>query len=723
MRHARTARIGPGRSVIDTAHPAGPPDVAGMPRRTRSTELVAVIAIVIGITLPATPSRASAQRVGHAATVDTALLELRIGATIAGLVPAYRLGDIAVVALDDVLSLAGFDAQQSGRTLVSPRELAGHLHADVTLDWSALVLLVADSGTLPVSRRAARSRAREALRARSAPPITAPLARSARIPTALALDYAASRDGGVTLDVGTRAVGGAIDVGIGGLGARMPNTMRVSWESIGSDDTPAPRWRVGTLEELQGRAGVRLTNAALALADSIGVVSLQSTGTPGSEVDVYLDGALVATDTVRADGTVHLRTLERPGAHDVRVVGYAADGSELVLARRRIVTPDALLPAHAVRYTVAIAPCSGASCAALAGNLAFAPLDGLTIRAGVQPRSRRGSEGTVSLDMRLADAIVLAARADPATGMHIELYRDRADGTGIALRSTAASTGVRATSLSGTWRVTPDVFTRAEVERVGCAWRSTAGVTLSTRVGTFSPSVALVVTSVFPRRARWGIDALLVGGWLPDLTGPLRRALVRVHAGITSAGAMERMVTLVFPASPRLSIEASAVWRGDASPHRPVVSLGLRRRLRAATVRMTAERGGIVPMEHEEVSGSVVVDAARRRMTTGADPLAGRAGVHGRVFVDRDGDGRYGPGDEPVVGVALRIGGTAALTDADGGFEAWDLAPYRRVLVEVDSLSIDAERLEPPTAVSVQPTPHALVWIDVPIRARKGGGA
>ena len=56
--------------------------------------------------------------------------------------------------------------------------------------------------------------------------------------------------------------------------------------------------------------------------------------------------------------------------------------------------------------------------------------------------------------------------------------------------------------------------------------------------------------------------------------------------------------------------------------------------------------------------------------------------------------------------------------------EAWDLAPYRRVVVELDPLSIDAERLDPPLGVSVQPTPRALMWIDVPIRARRrtGGG-
>lgn len=673
---------------------------------------------------------ASAQRAGHPGTVatlavaDTALLEVHIGDVATGMVQAYRFGDSALVPLHDVLALAGFDPRRSNAALVAPRELADHLHADVTLDWSALVLLVADSGTLPVSRRAARSRARAALRAGSDAPVTAPLTHTPRIPTALALDYAASRDGGLTLDAGMRADAGAIDVGIGGLGARMRNTMRVSWESIRRDDAPALRWRVGTVDELQGRAGVRLTNAPLLLPDSTGVLMLRAAGMPGADVDVYLDGALVATDTVRADGSVRLHALERPGAHEVRIVSYQADGSDLVLARRRIVTPDALLPPRAVRYTVAVAPCSGARCVAVAASVAFAPLDGITIGAGFHPRSRRGQEGMLSLDMRLADAIIVSARADPATGTRIELYRDRADGTGIAVRSAGAPSRARVTSVSGTWRVASNVFTRAEVERASSAWRGTASTTVATRFGTLMPLATLMAAGGSPPRLRWGIDALLVGGWLPDVTGPLRRSLVRAHGGLDATGAMERTVTLVLPVAPRLSIETSAAWRGDASLRHAVVSLGVRRRLSAAMVRMRADRGGIVSTDDEEVSGSVVVDAARRRVSAGADPLAGRAGVHGRVFIDRDGDGRYDAGDEPVAGVAIRVGGTAALTDADGGFEAWDLAPYRRVVVELDPLSIDAERLDPPLGVSVQPTPRALMWIDVPIRARRrtGGG-
>lgn len=699
-----------------------------MPRITRSAALVTMIASVVMITPAITAQRAFGRQAGGRApvtTVDTALLEVRIGDAAAGLVRGYRLGDSAVVPLYDVRALAGFDAHPSDETLVSPRELARNLHADVTVDWSALVLFVADSGTLPVSRRGARARARTALRARSGPPITAPISRTPRTPAALVVDYAASRDGGVSLDFGMRAIGGAVDVGFDGLGARTANTMRAIWESIPHSAAPKPRWRIGTLDELQGRIGIRLTNAPLTLADSVGVVALRATAPPGADVDVYLDDALVTTDTARADGTVLLHAIERPGAHDVRAVTYAADGSELLLARRRIVTPDALLPAGAIRYAVAVAPCIGAGCGAVAGTVGFAPLDGVTIGVGVQPLSHRGSEGTGSLDLRLADAIVLAARSDPAAGTRIDLYRDRADGTGIALRSTTASSGARTNSVSGSWRAAADVFTRAEITRIDSRWRATAGATFPTRVGTLSPSVTFVAMAGREPRARYGIDALLVGGWLPDVTGALRRCLMRVHAAVTSAGVVERMATLVVPASSRLSIEASATWPGDASRHHPVVSIGVRRGLRAAIVRVIAERGGTVPVEHEEVSGSIVVDAARGRVTARADPLAGRAGVHGRVFVDRDGDGQYDAGDEPLAGVAVRIGGTAALSDADGGFEAWDLVPYRRTLVEIDSLSIDTERLESPAAASVQPTPHALVWIDVPVRARrrKRGGA
>lgn len=680
-------------------------------------------ALAAGLLAP----RAGAQRPGRSVAVDTALLEIRIGDAASGLVEAYRRSDSAVVSLRDVLTIAGLDAPIAGQPLVSASELAARLRADVVLDWSALTMFVADSGTLPVSRRAARARARAALRARDVSPIVAPTVRSPRAPSALALDYVASRDGGVALDVGTRAVGGAIDAGIGGLAARAANTLRIGWESLPVADVPALRWRLGTLDELGGRLGIRLTNGPVLRPDSIGVIDLAAAGAPGADVDVYVDGALVATDTVAGDGTVRLHAMEQRGEHQLRMIAYAPDGRERVLARRRIVTPDALLPAHAVRYAVAVSPCARARCSVLAGQLRFAPTDRVTLGAAVQARTRRSTAVTLSLDARVADAIVLAASTDPVTGTRVDLRRDGGDGTGIVLRSSATRTRARVTSLSGAWRIAPAAFARAEIARADSGWRAAAGATFATRIGTVTPTVAMAESPSQVSSVRWNADALLVGAGLPRMAGALRRALMRAHATAAATGLLESMATLVLPVSPLLALEASVAWHGEAVPHRRVISLSLRRRLSAATVRMTAEAGGIAPVGTEEASGSLVIDAVRRRVMTSADPLAGRAGVHGRVFVDRDGDGRYGAGDEPMPGVAVRIGGTAALTDADGGFEAWDLAPYGRVVVEVDSLTIDGDRLAAPTAMSVQPTPHALAWIDVPVRPRasvpvSGGG-
>src|SRR5512142_2045062 len=97
------------------------------------------VALAAGLLAP----RASAQRPNRTLAVDTALLEVRIGDAASGLVPAYRHADSTLVPLRDVLAIAGLDASGSGDPLVSATEIATRLHADVVLDWSALVLLVA----------------------------------------------------------------------------------------------------------------------------------------------------------------------------------------------------------------------------------------------------------------------------------------------------------------------------------------------------------------------------------------------------------------------------------------------------------------------------------------------------------------------------------------------------------------------------------------------------
>ena len=46
----------------------------------------------------------------------------------------------------------------------------------------------------------------------------------------------------------------------------------------------------------------------------------------------------------------------------------------------------------------------------------------------------------------------------------------------------------------------------------------------------------------------------------------------------------------------------------------------------------------------------------------------GMAGVGGRVFYDRDGDGRYGAGDRALRGATVRIGSVSVKTAEDGSY-------------------------------------------------------
>ena len=84
----------------------------------------------------------------------------------------------------------------------------------------------------------------------------------------------------------------------------------------------------------------------------------------------------------------------------------------------------------------------------------------------------------------------------------------------------------------------------------------------------------------------------------------------------------------------------------------------------------------------------------------------GRAGVTGVVFLDEDGDGRQN-GEEPgIPGVQVRVGSMVVRTDSLGRFRVFDLVPFERTVVEVDSLSF-ADPTWVATACSAGTTPSS----------------
>jgi hypothetical protein len=122
-------------------------------------------------------------------------------------------------------------------------------------------------------------------------------------------------------------------------------------------------------------------------------------------------------------------------------------------------------------------------------------------------------------------------------------------------------------------------------------------------------------------------------------------------------------------------------------------------------------------------SGAVAFGSVRH-----ATPLEygglGLAGVEGHVFRDNDGDGKLGPGDEPVGDVTVRIGGLLTRTDSAGRYSLWNVLPYQPINVQLDTLSLQDPAWVPALpARAVRPSPQQFTRIEFAlVRTREIAG-
>ncbi len=87
---------------------------------------------------------------------------------------------------------------------------------------------------------------------------------------------------------------------------------------------------------------------------------------------------------------------------------------------------------------------------------------------------------------------------------------------------------------------------------------------------------------------------------------------------------------------------------------------------------------------------------------------AGRSGITGDVFLDEDGDGVRDPDEIGVEGVRVNVGARVVRTDSLGRFDLWDLVPFERTVIEIDTLSISNPTWIPAIGPAyIHPTPNS----------------
>ena len=134
-----------------------------------------------------------------------------------------------------------------------------------------------------------------------------------------------------------------------------------------------------------------------------------------------------------------------------------------------------------------------------------------------------------------------------------------------------------------------------------------------------------------------------------------------------------------------------------------------------ATTSITAPSRGD-PTVSQFVQGSVLYDPTRGQIAFASGPSLERAGISGQVFLDRNGDGRWQRGEQPIAGVRVRAGFNTTLSDSSGRYRIWDLPAFEPVLVAVDTSTLASPLWVPAYgSVSVETGPNRFRGVDIPI--------
>lgn len=647
-------------------------------------------------------------------------------------------------------------ARAAGDVYLSTERLADLLEAAVSVDAASLTITLTREPPFPAQERVARAAAREAQLGRPGE----------------------GADGGPDVPFTPRTGGGVLEWGVSsrfpdasvpsslyartGLGVwggmlRLGATMHNEGEAPAAEVTAAyhrvfpgsrivRQLQVGDLvaEGLRARSirGVSVTNAPFVRDAVFGEAAFAPRLPAGWEYEVYQNGQLLGFSS--AAGTPVAVPL-RYGSTPVQVRLYGPAG-ERVTSDVVYLVPSVQLPAGRFQYAAGAGLCPGEE---RCGSFSYLDLrrgmsDRLTAFAGVEAET--DSAGAGIRPYGGFSFLPAASWAVDVQAMPGAFVRATAQSFGAGTVTGALGGGVTwpgdgagATVIgSGGFSVLPDTTPRWHGEgslrlRFASASGGSRSVDLSGRMegsqargmdrlrfaastslrgflveGAYE-SFAALTDSARGRTLVLGRVTAAPGRWAPRW---LYTPLLTASAGYGGEG-VEQWEAGVMLHPPRTVLSATLRWaRGAGSP---ALLLGSTVRLGVGRAQARfGQRGGAT-------DGAVSVDGGLVfGRGAGVAPLPygglGLTGVSGRVFHDRDGDGRFGAGDEPVANAFVGVGSTRARTDAAGRYATWSVLPYEVLAVRLDTASL----ADPMWTVArrdtlIRPSPHVFTPVDFPL--------
>lgn len=644
------------------------------------------------------------------------------------------------------------DAAWRGAELFVAAPLLGELLGVVLrMDWGELSLTVVDAAGLPVRRRQERESRRELLLAaasRAAAP-RAPVARLAEpLVDGAVLDYAvqvpsrAPEDNySLSAGLGLALVGGNLTWQ--GTMQRAPGgtatSGRTSWTRAWPERRVVRQLRAGDTfiegARMRSMRGAVVTNVPFLRPPVFGVDRFSGVLGPEWELELLSGGTLVSYAATDSAGRYVLPVPLTYGPNPLDLRAYGP-GGQVRTATRAFQVPFERLPRGSFEYVLGGGECLEADpCGRmLVADARYGAGRRLTLRGGVETFWRAGARDTwhpyaaaafalapsLTATLDAAYDAVASARAvySPHPDLRVEVGHTRFEpGEGRVMFGGGADRD----------RSDAHLFWRpggGRVHLVG-AYRHASGRLSSTTVSA-GPSIRLssLTMSVLARQASGLLDDASFDASLNGLFGRrvplLGRALLTASLQAGCGTSFDRCdpdprqarVGLGRQFGQALRVDLSANWQKDNATVLELTVTAVLPYLRSATRTGYADAFEYVSIQ--TVEGSMLWDRRGGRLRFDDGRSVGFAGIRGVVFLDRNENGVMDPGEEGVAEALVRVGSKGTVTDSLGRFATFDLPPFERAVVEVDTLGLrDPSWIPAQPAAAVRPSPNGFRFIAV----------
>lgn len=636
---------------------------------------------------------------------------------------------------------------------VTAEVLTRLLGTEVRYDPSLVVLSIAPVPSLPALRRALR----EARRSRMvADPRTSPSDTAVGTPTipvggavvewtATARHVDPARNNSWGAGLGLALAGGSLDARVFEQRQAIAGPIRqrtVSWTRAWPDRRDVGQVLLGhvALPGTRPRLlqGAVLSNVPFVRPLTYGTRTVRGRTGPGWEVEI-----------TRSDGVIAFARADSAGAYEVTFpVEYGPNYHERVERsplgeEHRTALADPVpfdrLPVGRFEYVASAGRCRFAVCEAAAGaNARYGLTDRLTVEAGVDGVRAPGQRDAVQPFLALSgspvarlnlgvDAVPRAfvrgrADLDPSAGRHLDVQFAAFDTT-VVTAVAGRSFDRRRLDVNGFF-VVPWTKGRTFVSGNGFtadAYRSErSGLSGAISVWLYGNTRALFGTRSVLLRSNDRRDLLASDQFTMEGAADFapaawrgaywRAAIVRDRA----RGIADLSVALTHAFGRSLQFTAELGWQRGVGTRFALNAASLAGGVR--TFLNTRWDDAVGSTGESGVEGTLIADPSVGRLGLWTGRAVGQGGVAGFAFIDVNANGVRDPGEAGVEGVRLAIGSRLARTDGRGQYRVWDLPPFSRVRVEVDTSSLVGALLMPRfSVIEAAPTPNTYRELDIPL--------